>query len=648
MCGICGRVSPEGVGESVLEAMVSRLSHRGPDDVGLYRKGRAGLGHARLSIIDLEQGHQPIANEDETLWVVLNGEIYNYRELREELVARGHRFRTHSDTEVIVHLYEDFGPACVERLRGMFAFAIWDERRQQLFAARDRFGQKPFYYAVEGERFSFASEIKALLVASPSLAELDPQALDEYLALRVITPPRSMFRNIRKLPPAHWLRFDARDGLRIERYWDLDYTDKLEGSEEQLIDELDAKIVDALRQHIVSDVPIGAFLSGGYDSTLVVSMLMKHVLDEPLRTFAGGLDYGEYDEAPAARLVAERYGTHHHEKRIHPSLVRLLPRLIWHLDEPSDPLSVCVYLIAELAREHVKVVLGGDGGDELFGGYDRYYGNLYAERYARVPSAIRKYAIGPALGLVPDGGWYKSMGHQLKWLQYLSFFEGGERYARSLGYFYFDDDARRALGTPAFRNAVGDFDPYASIRSAYDRAEASEPIDRMLYADSQLRMTDHPVMILDRMTMAHGLEARSPFLDHELAEFCARLPTRLKVRGRSLRYIQAQLAKRYLPPPLLERRKQGFSSPLPYMLRDEYKLLFRLFLADSHLARDEIFDQRQVSALVAEHDVGSADNANRLWLLLNSEVWYRMFIEGSSQEDLAEEITAAAAEAEAA
>jgi asparagine synthase (glutamine-hydrolysing) len=234
------------------------------------------------------------------------------------------------------------------------------------------------------------------------------------------------------------------------------------------------------------------------------------------------------------------------------------------------------------------------------------------------------------------------VGHQLKWLHRLSFFEGGERYARSLGYFYFDDNARRALGTSAFRNAVGDFDPYASIRSAYDRAQADNPIDRMLYADSQLRMTDHPVMILDRMTMAHGLEARSPFLDHELAEFCARLPSRFKVRGRSPRYIQTQLAKRYLPQPLLTRRKQGFSSPLPYLLRDEYKLLFRLFLADSHLARDEIFDQRRVAAIVAEHDAGRVDHGNRLWLLLNSEVWYRMFIEGSSQEDLTEEITAAA------
>jgi asparagine synthase (glutamine-hydrolysing) len=642
MCGICGSVNPEGVREPALKAMLSRLSHRGPDDVGLYLKGGAGLGHARLSIIDLAQGHQPIANEDESVWVVLNGEIYNYRELREELVARGHRFRTHSDTEVIVHLYEELGTACVERLRGMFAFAIWDENRQQLFAARDRFGQKPFYYAVEGESFGFASEIKSLLAANPSLAELDPQALDEYLALRVITAPRSMFRTIRKLPPAHWLQFDARGGLRIERYWDLSYANKLAGSEEQLLDELEAKIVESLQMHIVSDVPIGAFLSGGYDSTLVVSMLMEHVLDKPLHTFAGGLDYGDYDEAPAARLVAEKYGTQHHEKRIRPSLVRLLPRLVWHLDEPSDPLSVCVYLIAELAREHVKVVLGGDGGDELFGGYDRYYGNLYADRYARVPSVIRRHAVGPALGLMPDGGWYKSVGHQLKWLHQLSFFEGGERYARSLGYFYFDDDARRSLGTSAFRNAVGDFDPYASIRSAYDRAQATSPVDRMLYADSQLRMTDHPVMILDRMTMAHGLEARSPFLDHELAEFCARLPTRLKVRGRSLRYIQTQLAKRYLPKPLLERRKQGFSSPLPYILRDEYKLLFRLFLADSHLARDEILDQRQVAVLIAEHEANRADHGNRLWLLLNSEVWYRMFIEDCSQEDLAEEITAAA------
>ncbi len=642
MCGICGLIDPAGAREGVLEAMLGQLVHRGPDDRGVHLKGPVGLGHRRLSIIDLSQGHQPISNQDESVWIVFNGEIYNYRGLREELIERGHRFRTNSDTEVIVHLWEEEGPACVERLRGMFAFALWDDRRQQLFAARDHLGQKPLFYAETRGGLAFASEIKSLLAADSSLAELDPEALEEYLALRVVTPPRTMFRGVRKLPPAHTLTWDARDGLRISRYWDLSYEPKLGGSDEELIDALEEQLVESLRLHMVSDVPVGAFLSGGLDSTLVVALLGRHVLREPIDTFAGKLDYGEFDESPAARAVAERYQTRHHEQAISPSLVGLLPTLLWHLDEPSDALSVCSYLIAGLARRHVKVALGGDGGDELFGGYDRYYGNRYADLYAAMPAALRRHLVGPVLDRLGHGGWYKSRAHQLRWLHRMSFRRGGDRYAASLGYFYFDEGERRALLGPAVSRGAAAFDPYASIAEAYDRAAAEDPIDRMLYADSQLRLVDHSVMILDRMSMAHGLEARSPFLDHELAAFCARLPMRVKVRGRKLRWIQARLAERYLPREVLERRKQGFASALPYMLRDEYRLLFDLFLRDSHLARDELLRPDRVAQLLAEHESGSADHGNRLWLLLSTEVWYRMYVEGGSVDDLEGQIRAKA------
>ena len=641
MCGICGRVGPD-VTAQQLGRMLARLTHRGPDDEGLHVGVGAGLGHRRLSIIDLDHGHQPIANEDETLWVVLNGEIYNFEPLRQDLIERGHRFRTRSDTEVIVHLYEEYGTGCVAHLRGMFAFAIWDERRQRLFAARDRLGQKPLFYAQRGHELIFASEIKALLAFDPSLAALDPQAFDEYLALRVITPPRTMFREVRKLAPAHLLTFDPRSGLRVERYWDLDYEPKLRGSDDELVDQLEERLIECLRIHMISDVPVGAFLSGGLDSTLVVALLMKHVLDRPIQTFSGSLSYRDYDEAPYARMVADTYGTIHHERRIEPSLVELLPRLVWHLDEPSDSLSVCSYLIAKIAREHVKVALGGDGGDELFGGYDRYYGNLYVDRYARLPRALRRHAVGPLLSLISDGGWYKSRGHQLKWLHKLSFEDGGSRYAKSLGYFYCDDEQRRALYTPELAAAVGDFDPGESIRAAYDRAHAEHPIDRMLYADTALRMPDHSVMILDRMTMAHGLEARSPLLDHELAEFAARLPMRMKVHGRSLRRIEVRLAERYLPRAVLERPKQGFASALPYMLRDEYRLLFDAFLRPSRLAGEGLLRQDEIDRLLMSHAAGQADHGNRLWLLLNAEVWYRLCIAGTSVADLGEQAAAAA------
>jgi asparagine synthase (glutamine-hydrolysing) len=641
MCGICGRVSFEGIRQRDVQVMMDLLAHRGPDGQGLYVNGVAGLGHRRLSIIDLQTGGQPICNEDRTVWITFNGEIYNYRELRAELLRRGHGFETQSDTEVIVHLYEEYGQDCVKHLRGMFAFAIWDVNRRRLFAARDRLGQKPFFFVQRGSELLFASEIKGLLALDPTLAELDLESLDQYLALRLIAPPRSMFRAIRKLAPAHSLGFDADSGLHIERYWDLRFEPKLSGSDDDLVDELEKRLIECLRLHMVSDVPVGAFLSGGLDSTLVVALLMKHVAAEPIQTFSVALPYGIHDEAPYARLVAERYGTQHYEKTIVPSLVHVLPRLVWHLDEPSDPLSVCYDLIAEMAREHVKVVLGGDGGDELFGGYDRYYGNRYASYYALLPRVFRQHAIGALLRLVPDGDWYKSHGHRLKWLHQLSFVEGGERYARGLEYFYFGRSLRQELYGPVLRDAASSFDPEASIRDPFDRAHDSDLVDRMLYADSQVRLPDHSVMILDRMAMAHGLEVRSPLMDHEIAEFAARLPSRLKVRGRSLRYIQTRLAERYLPKPLLERPKQGFSSALPYMLKDEHRMLFDLFLRGAHLARDGVLWQPTITKLLDDHQGGKADHGNRLWLVLNSEVWYRMFMEGQSVEELSGQLAEA-------
>jgi asparagine synthase (glutamine-hydrolysing) len=592
--------------------MLNTMVHRGPDDEGTYANDGILLGQRRLSIIDLEGGHQPIPNEDGTLWIVCNGEIYNYRSLQEDLLARGHKFTTRSDSEVILHLYEEYGEDCVRHLRGMFSFAIWDEPRKNLFAARDRLGQKPFYYVQINGAFCFASEIKALLALDPSLAELNLAALDQYLTLRIIAPPMSMFRRIQKLPPAHSLRFQAGKNIQIKRYWQLDYEPKHNGSDEELADELEEKLISCIKLHMVSDVPVGAFLSGGLDSTLITAILMKHVASEPIQTFSMGLPYKQFDEAPYARMVAEQYGTIHHSETITPSLVDSLPTLIWHLDEPSDPLSVCSYHIAGIASKHVKVVLGGDGGDELFGGYDRYYGNRYASYYAMLPGALRKHAIGPLLDMIPDGKWYKSKAHQLKWLHEMSFKSGGERYAGSLSYFYFGDRRRQKLYGPSMLQASEEFDPEFSIREPYDQAHASDIVDRMLYADSSVRLPDHPVMILDRMTMAHSLEARAPFMDHEIAEFSAQLPARLKVRGKNLRYIQYILARRYLPKEVVERPKQGFSSALPYMLGNEYRSLYKRFLRKSSLAEDGILDQQGINQLLAEHQSGKSDHANRL------------------------------------
>ncbi|NNF29201.1 MAG: asparagine synthase (glutamine-hydrolyzing) [Gemmatimonadetes bacterium] len=630
MCGICGKVSARRVDIDQILAMTHSLAHRGPDDEGVYVGDGVGLGFRRLSIIDLEGGAQPMASGDGSVHIVFNGEIYNYRALRKDLQDDGFEFRTHSDTETILNAYLRDGVDCLSHLRGMFAFAIWDARIKRLFLARDRLGQKPLYYAQAGNDFYFGSEIKALLTADNSLAELDLAALDEYLTVRVIAAPRSMFSGIKKLAPAHYLTFDAAQGVEVKRYWDLSYEPKLKGDPEELLEELERKLVETIRIHLESDVPVGAFLSGGMDSTLIVALLASHGLAEGLQTFSVSLPLGRFDEAPLARLVAEKYGTHHREEVIQPSLVRDLPRLVAQLDEPSDSLAACMDLVARMASREVKVVLGGDGGDELFGGYDRYLGNQLADHYARIPTVVRDKLIGPILSRVPDGQWYKSLGHQLKWLHRLSASSGGRRYVESLSYFYYDGTHKPLLYGPRLTDLFGRLDPGAVMRTAYDQAPASTALDRMLYADLQSRLPDHPVMIQDRMTMAHGLEGRSPLMDHELAEFAAKLPTTLKIRGRTLRYAQVRLAQRYLPKELLSRKKQGFASALPVLLRDELDLLYRAFLQDAHLARAGFLNQSYVSTLVDTHRAGAADHGTRLWLALNAEVWYRMFIEGES------------------
>ena len=636
MCGIAGLIGEYPDRTASVRKMMDALSHRGPDDQGIYDASGATLGHRRLSIIDLGGGHQPIVDQAHGLSIAFNGEIYNYRALRKELLDEGINLETHSDTEVILQLYRTRGERLLQSLRGMFAFVIWDEPKQQLFAARDHLGQKPFYYHADTDRFAFSSEIKGLLANDPSLAELDHEALDQYFTLRIIASPYSMFRRVRKLPPAHFLTYSTSGGLKVAPYWTLEFEPKEDLSESDVLDGLEERLIEAMHLHMVSDVPVGAFMSGGLDSTLVTAILMKHVADAPIPTFTLGLPHENFNEAPLAQLVADRYGTRHYERIEVPSLTQHLPTLIHHLDEPSDPLSICVYMVAEMASQHVKVVLGGDGGDELFGGYDRYYGNHYAGYYARLPGWVRSKVIEPILQQVPEGTWYKSKAHQLKWLHRLSFSDGGARYAKSLSYFYYEGQAKARLYGPALKQALNRFEAENVIADAFDRAHANCPVDRMLSADSQIRLPDHPVMITDRMAMAHGLEARSPFMDHAVVEYMARLPVRYKVRGRKLRYLQKRLAQRYLPRELLEFPKQGFSSPLPYLLSEEYRKMFSVFLGKPVLVEAGLVNADAVSTLLDEHLAKKADHGNRLWLLLNAEVWYRMRIEGQSRDTIAE------------
>jgi asparagine synthase (glutamine-hydrolysing) len=636
MCGIVGRVGASPVSEAELVRMCDAIRHRGPDDWGTFTEGGVGLGMRRLSIIDLAGGHQPLTNEDGSVVVILNGEIYNHESLHQELQGKGHVFRTRSDTEVLVHLYEDYGEGMLQRLRGMFAFAIWDRKRRRLLLARDHFGQKPVFYTEAGGRVTFSSEIKALLADDPSLAELSPAALDQYLTLRFVQPPETFFSRVRSLPPAHFMVWeDAR--IRIERYWDLSYGPKWTYGEEELLDRIDALLDETVRLHLTSDVPVGAFLSGGLDSTLVASYAAK-ALGSELRTFSMGIPYRDLNELPAANAVAARYGTRHFGEEVTPQIVSDLPRLVSALDEPADPLSVCLLHLAKMTAREVKVVLGGDGGDELFGGYDRYSADRWLDAYRQVPAVLRDLVASQVLGRMPDQFTFKSITHKLRWVDLMSRKTGGERYSESMQFFWFNEQQRAELYTPAFRSALGGRRADACVLDLFAGAPAEEAIDRMMYVDVMSRLPGQSLMILDRATMAYSLESRSPFLDPRFAEFMARVPASFKIRGRQLRYLERRLGERYLPPEVLRRKKQGFASPLMYILEGEVRSLAPRLLLQSELVRDGYLRGERIRELVEEHLARRRDHGNRIWLLLTAEVWYRRYISGRSTADLEAEL----------
>lgn len=630
MCGICGKLSNSGVDHDEIRRMSNALAHRGPDDEGFYFASNIGLAHRRLSIIDLDHGKQPIGNEDSSIWIVYNGEVYNFQALRSELIQKGHTFKTNTDSEVIIHLYEELGEKCVERLNGMFAFAIWDEKKQKLFLGRDRLGQKPLFYAQEGNNFLFASEAKSILAAQDVQRAMDLESIHHYLSLRFIPAPGTMFRSIKKLPPGHCL-VHQNQKITITRYWDLDFRQKLELSEAQFITLLEEKLSAAVHSHLVSDVPVGAYLSGGMDSSIVVAMMSKF-LPGTFKTFAIGVEEEDYNELPYARMVAEHYHTDHIEQTINSDLIQFLPRMIWQLDEPSDPIAACMFQASELAAKHVKVVLGGDGGDELFAGFDRYVGVKLIDHYTVIPSLIRQKIIGPLINALPDSFTYKSFSQKVRWMHQLSTFNGGARYAEATCFFRFSHDDKKALYSQDFWRRFKDLPSADVIIKQYDNAKANDPIDRMLYADFMTRLSEHTLMLTDRMNMAHGLEARSPFLDHTLVELLASFPSNLKIKGRNLKYILRKTAEPYLPETILKRKKQGFMFPVAYWFRNElYGFLNKLF-QDSRLVKEGIFNKTQIFSLLEDHRSSKVDNSVRLWMLLNLEIWYLIYIE---QYDLA-------------
>jgi asparagine synthase (glutamine-hydrolysing) len=625
MCGICGKYNPGGVRREEIELMARSITHRGPDDQGYFVDNCIGLGNRRLSIIDLTGGHQPIGNEDGSIQVVFNGEIYNYPALRHELQLAGHDFQTNSDTEVIVHLYEEMGERCVEKLRGMFAFAIWDGTHKKLMLARDHIGQKPLYYAEEGDTFLFGSEAKSILAISQIQPEIDFESVHHYLSLRFIPPPSTMIRHIKKLPPAHILVLQ--DGvMAISEYWDISFLAKLDLTESEFIEGLRDKLKQTVGLHLISDVPVGAFLSGGMDSSTIVAMMVQE-LDQPFRTFAVGVTEPDFDELPYARIVADYYRTIHFETLVQSDLIQSLPEMIWHLDEPSDPIAACQYQAADLAAQHVKVVLGGDGGDELFAGFDRYIGVRYVNYYARIPGFIRRQIFGSLLERLPESFAYKSASQKFRWLHQLSMLPTlAERYAEATCFFRFNHDQKQLLYGNWFWNQVEHLHSSDIIVEKFNMAPANDPIDRMLYADYKTRLPEHSLMLTDRMTMAHSLELRSPFLDHELVSYMAAFPSNLKIKDGELKYVLRKLGTDYLPQEILERGKQGFMFPVAYWFRNELYSFLEEYLLNSFFIQAGIFQRESVLQLLQEHRQNKVDHHVRLWMLLNLAIWHELYI----------------------
>lgn len=630
MCGICGKFSPVGVQADEINQMLDVIAHRGPDDSGCYVRGNIGIGNRRLSIIDLERGRQPICNEDGTVWVVYNGEIYNYRGLRLQLEARGHVFHTSSDTEVIVHLYEEYGERCAEQLHGMFAFAIWDEPKEKLVLARDRLGQKPLFYAIVGSEFLFGSEIKAILAVRKQTPELDRIAMHDYLSLRFVMPPRTFFKDINKLPPAHTLVYQNGQ-LSLHRYWHLSFADKLTLPEAEILEMVGEQLKRTVKSHLVSDVPVGAFLSGGLDSSLLVAILARD-LDLKPHTFSIGVDESNFNELPYARIVAERYGTDHVEERVKANLIASLPEMIWHLDEPSDPIAACMFQAARLASRYVKVVLGGDGGDELFAGFDRYVGSRYIDLYKLLPMLLRARIIGPVLGSLPDSFTYKSLTQKLRWVHQLSMQQDlAGQYAEATCFFRFSHEQKHELYQGQLWRELGDRNSAAAITGPFNEAEAEDALDRMLYSDFVTRLPEHSLMLTDRMTMAHSLEARSPFLDHELVELLAKVPANIKVKNSSPKHFMRELARDYLPDSILRRKKQGFMFPIAYWFRTDLFPLVSEVIENSHFIKEGWFNKAAIQRLLTEHRNHHNDHHVRLWMLLNLELWHQRYIQGIEQ-----------------
>lgn len=626
MCGICGVTYFDrtmSVGEPQIERMCAAITHRGPDDQGWYIRQNTAIGMRRLSIIDLATGHQPISNEDGSVWIVFNGEIYNHLELRGELQKRGHTFRTRSDTEAILHAYEEFGEDCPTKLNGMFAFAIFDEKRQKLFLARDRIGIKPLYYYRDAGKFAFGSELKAILQLEDVQRRVDPRALDLFMTYEYIPAPYSIFEDIRKLPPGHFLTLQ--DGrMRIKPYWCLEFQEREMVNEEAVCEELRALLQDAVKIRLMSEVPLGAFLSGGIDSSSVVA-LMSRVMDRPVKTFSIGFEESSYNETQFAQTIASKFNAEHHEFVIQPQALELTEKLIGFLDEPFGDFSIFpTYLVSKMARDYVTVVLSGDGGDELFAGYDTYVADQVARSFARLPRVLRRGMIEPLAEGLPPTQKKKGLVNRFK-----RFVEGTrlpEDLQHTRWMIFLQDAEKALLYSPDMQSRLDGHSSHDFIRQHFQGTQSDDLVNRQLYVDIKSYLVDDILVKVDRMSMAVSLEARVPFLDHRFVEFTATLPSRLKMRGRSTKYILKRAMQPLLPEEILTRGKEGFSIPIKNWLRNDLKSLMLDVLAPARIKREGFFDPDYVQKLVTEHLEGRENHSHRLWAMMVFGIWQDIYL----------------------
>src|SRR3989440_412330 len=627
MCGIVGIVENNSalVDQALLTRMCQAIEHRGPDDDGFYFNEGVGLGMRRLSIIDVKGGQQPIHNQDRTAWIVFNGEIYNYLPLREKLEKLGHKFYTNSDTEAIIHAYDQYGADCPKHLRGMFAFAIWDERKCELFLARDRVGKKPLLYSLINDQFIFGSEFSALLLHPDMSREIAPEAIHYYLSFMCVPAPLTAYRAIRKLEPGHSLRFTSAGEIKIERYWQPDFSRKVKLGEEEAGERAVEILREAVRVRLMSEVPLGAFLSGGVDSSAVVA-LMSEESSEPVKTFSIGFEEQDFSELHHARRVAERVGADHHEFIVRPDAMEVLPLLVEHYGEPyADSSAIPTYYVSRETRRHVTVALNGDGGDECFAGYERYAAMRLAERYRKLPAPLREGVIKQAVNLLPSSEARRSRVRSVKRFLQAASLPPVERYLRWTS--VLDRAAKDELYTDEFRHQMAGHDPARWLSTWFAQANGAGVVDASLLTDTMTYLPNDLLVKVDIASMAVSLEARSPFLDHHVIEFAASLPEKFKLRGLTTKYLLKRVLKKLVPVENLNRPKMGFGVPIGYWFRGRMKkFLGETLLSDRALKRG-FFKSAEVKRMFELHTRGQQDYAHQLWTLLMLELWFERFID---------------------